>query len=78
MRLTWDSQSIEVGGEAADNLAASIETGGLDEEGKEALRAACTRGARPAIDLEVSRAHIDWTAPRVKQTWVTVKRSLSC
>ena len=78
VRLTWDSQSIDVGGEAADSLAASIETGGIDEEGKEALRAACTRGARPAIDLEVSRAHIDWTAPRVKQTWVTVKRSLSC
>jgi hypothetical protein len=72
------AQTIDVGGDTADSLATSLEGGLLNADATKALAAACTRSADPSIDLDVSRAKLDWTGSRVTRTWVTVTRSLPC
>jgi hypothetical protein len=78
VKLGSGERAIEVGGDAADGLAASIDTGVLDTNATEALDAACRNGAMPTVQLHVSKAKIDWDAPKVERIWVTVERALPC
>ena len=71
-------ESIDVGGEAGDSLAAAVAGAPLDADAREALAAVCSGRLLAAVDVQLEQAHIDWTGPRVTQTWVTTKRSLPC
>jgi hypothetical protein len=78
VKLASGGSEMEIGGEAADGLAASIDTGVLDEDASKAVAAVCRTGGTPTVDLQVRRATLDWAASRVETRWVTAERSLPC
>jgi hypothetical protein len=78
VQLHVDGRTLDVGGDAADSLSAAVGGAALDEEARQELDAACAGATSPSVEVEVAKARIDWTAPRVTQTWVTTDRSFAC